>query len=74
MVASLLRAGQVEVLAQRVKECGARVELQTARFAIHFERDVEALLGSVRTWLLRFCTWDYSDHGCSSASDQDPSP
>ena len=39
LVAALLGAGQVQVLAQRVEQGGARVELQRARRAVHLERD-----------------------------------
>jgi hypothetical protein len=75
VVAALLRTGKLKSLAQRVEECGASVELQTARLAVDFERDFETLPNGVRTGRLRLRlpAGKYSNHGRSSSTDQDAS-
>jgi hypothetical protein len=46
VVASLLAAGQVHVLAQRVEQHGARVEIELLGFAVDIQRYVDAFYGS----------------------------
>ena len=40
VIAALLGAGEMQVIAQRVEQRGARVELERVRFAVHLEREL----------------------------------
>ena len=46
VIATFLGAGEVQVVAQRVEQRGARVELERVRFAVHLERELSRSTGA----------------------------